>query len=380
MRMSGKTRMVIALAAAVGLVTGPAHADSGQISLAKVKATIAAREKIVSPHGIEQSLLVPINGTRQWISIRGNDLRNPILLVLHGGPGSPEMPAVWTFQAAWEDYFTVVEWDQRGTGKTYAANTPAQMAPGMSADGMTRDAASLVSYLRERFHKKKIFIMGHSWGTILGVMLAQRHPDWFYAYIGVGQVVNARRGESLGYEFALRQAEARHNAKAISELQAIAPYPGKDLTLQRVAVRSKWEMYYGGLAYGRRDFSWDAQTWELSPDYSASDLDAISAGSLFSLKYLLGPLLDANFDDVTRFGCPIIEFVGAHDYTTPTGPVIGWFKRLDAPSKRLVVFADSGHMMFEEQPGRFLVHLVNDALPYATEAGDAAPAEQEAAR
>lgn len=376
MRMSGKMR-VIALAAAVGLLAGAAHAGSGQIPLAKVKATIAAREKIVSPHGIEQSLLVPINGTQQWISIRGNDLRNPILLVLHGGPGSPEMPAVWTFQAPWEDYFTVVEWDQRGTGKTYAANTPAQMAPGMSADGMTRDAASLVSYLRERFHKKKIFIMGHSWGTVLGVMLAQRHPDWFYAYIGVGQVVNTRRGETIGYEYALRQAEAHHNAKAVSELQAIAPYPGKELTLKRVAVRSKWEMYYGGLAYGRRDFAWDANTWELSPDYSSSDLDAISAGSLFSLKYLLTPLLDVNFDDVTHFGCPIIEFVGAHDYTTPTDPVISWFKRLEAPSKRLVVFADSGHMMFEEQPGRFLVHLVNDVLPYATRAGDAAPAEQE---
>ena len=378
MRMSGRMR-VAALAAGIGLIAGAAHADSRQIALAKVKDTIAIREKIVSPHGIEQQLLVPIDGIKQWISIRGNDLRNPILLVLHGGPGSPETPAAWTFQAPWEDYFTVVEWDQRGTGKTYAANTPAQIAPGMTADGMTRDAAGLVTYLRERFHKKKIFIMGHSWGTVLGVMLAQRHPDWFYAYIGVGQVINTRRGEALGYEFALREAQAHHNVEAIRQLQAIAPYPGKHLTLKRVAVRSTWEMYYGGLAYGRRDFTWDAGTWELSPDYSARDLDAISAGSLFSLKYLLGPLLDVNFDDVTHFGCPMIEFVGAHDYTTPTSPVISWFKRIDAPSKRLVVFADSGHMMFEEQPGRFLVHLVDDVLPYATKAGDGAPGESEIA-
>lgn len=375
MRMS-RNMTVLALAASVGLVTA-AHADSRQIALAGVKATIAAREKIVSPQGIEQSLLVPINGTKQWISIHGNDLRNPILLVLHGGPGSPEMPAAWTFQAPWEDYFTVVEWDQRGTGKTYVANTPAQMAPGMTAEGMTDDAVALVSYLRERFHKKKIFIMGHSWGTMLGVMLAQRHPDWFYAYIGVGQVINSRRGEAIGYQFAMREAQAHHNAAAIRELQAIAPYPGQELTLKRVAVRSKWEMYYQGLAYGRRDFSWDADTWELSPDYSARDLDAISAGSLFSLRYLLAPLLDANFDDVTHFGCPVIEFIGTHDYTTPSSLVIDWFKRLDAPSKRLVVFADSAHMIFEEQPGRFLVHLVNDALPYATKEGDGAPAEPE---
>jgi pimeloyl-ACP methyl ester carboxylesterase len=376
MQISRRMRSA-AIAASIGLLAGAAQAGPDQGSLATVKGIIATREKIVSPHGIQQQLYLPIDGVRQWISIRGNDVRNPVLLVLHGGPGSPETPAAWTFQQPWEDYFTVVEWSQRGTDKTYEANTPAQMAPGMSVAGMTDDAAALVSYLRQRFHKKKIFLMGHSWGTVLGVTLAQRHPDWFYAYIGVGQVVNTRRGERVGYDFALHEAEAHHNAEAIHELKAMAPYPGKTLTLDRIGVRSKWEMYYGGLAYGRRDFQWDAQTWMLSPDYSDSDLDAIGTGSLYSLKYLLGPLLGVNFDKVTNFGCPMIQFVGAHDYTTPSSVVIDWFKTLHAPSKRLVVFADSGHMMFEEQPGRFLMHLVNDALPYAAAAGDGAPAEKE---
>lgn len=367
----------IRLVASIGLLAGAAHAGPRQTPLARARGIIATREKIVSPQGIQEQLYVPIDGIKQWISIRGNDLRNPILLVLHGGPGSPEMPAAWTFQQPWEDYFTVVEWSQRGTDKTYEANTPAQMAPGMNVAGMTDDAAALVSYLRERFHKRKIFLMGHSWGTVLGVTLAQRHPDWFYAYIGVGQVVNVRRGERVGYEFALHEAETHHNAEAIRQLNTLAPYPGKTLTIDEIGVRSKWEMYYGGLAYGRRDFGWDAQTWTLSPDYSDRDLEAIGAGSLYSLKYLLGPLLSANFDNVTDFGCPVIEFVGAHDYTTPSSLVVDWFKRLRAPSKRLVVFADSGHMSFEEQPGRFLVHLVDDALPYAVAAGDGAPAEKE---
>ena len=376
MRISGWTRGA-ALAAGLSLLAGPASAGSSPILFAKARSIIAAREKIVAPHGIQQQLYLPLDGIRQWISIRGNDLRNPILLVLHGGPASPEAPAAWTFQGPWEDYFTVVEWDQRGTGKTYAANTEAQMAPGMTVAGMTHDAAGLVRYLRERFHKKKIFILGHSWGTVLGVRLAQRHPDWFYAYIGVGQVVNTRRGEQVGYGFALRQAQAQPNPTAIQQLKAIAPYPGKALTLQRVAVRSKWEMYYGGLAYGRRDFNWDAQTWSLSPDYTASDLKAIGAGSGYSLKYLLGPLLTMSLDEVTHLDCPVIELVGGHDYTTPSSVVIAWFKRLQAPSKRLVIFADSAHMIFEEQPGRFLVHLVNDALPYAAAAGDTAPPEEE---
>ncbi|MDE2462149.1 MAG: alpha/beta hydrolase [Alphaproteobacteria bacterium] len=346
------------------------------IPLARVKKIIAHREKIVSPHGIQQQFLLPIGGIRQWISIRGHDLRNPILLVLHGGPGSPEAPAAWTFQSPWEDYFTVVEWAQRGTGKTYAANSRAAMAPGMTINGMAHDAAELVQYLRHRFGKKKIFLMGHSFGTVLGVTLAQRHPDWFYAYIGVGQIVNFRRGEHIGYEWALKQARDHHNAEAVKELTAIAPYPGKHVTIAHVGVRSKWEMYYGGLAWGRKDFSWDSDTWRLSPEYSERDLKAIDAGSLFSLEHLLPQLMAVNFDHVTDFKCPVIMFVGAHDYTTPHTLITHWFARLQAPSKKLVVFADSAHMIMEEQPGRFLVHLVTDALPYARKAGDVAPDEE----
>jgi pimeloyl-ACP methyl ester carboxylesterase len=379
MRVGSRLRGVT-LAARVALFAGIAHGAPHQDPLAKAKAIIAAREKIVSPQGVQQQLYVPVDGIKQWISIRGNDVRNPILLVLHGGPGSPETPAAWTFQQPWEDYFTVVQWSQRGTDKTYEANAAVQMTPGMSVAGMTDDAASIASYLRHRFHKKKIFLMGHSWGTVLGVMLAQRHPDWFYAYIGVGQVVNVRHGERAGYRYALQEAEAHHNADAIRELKALAPYPGNTLTIQEIGVRSKWEMYYGGLAWGRRDFTWDANTWMLSPDYSVADLKAIGDGSLFSLEHLLGPLTATNLDNVTNFGCPVIEFVGAHDYTTPTSVVVDWFKRLHAPSKRLVVFADSGHLSFEEQPGRFLVHLVDDALPYATSASDTAPAEKEIVR
>lgn len=346
------------------------------IPLAKVKAIIAEDQKIVSPHGIQQDLMLHINGIDQWVSIRGRDLRNPVLLVVHGGPGSPEMPAAWTFQSPWEDYFTVVEWSQRGTGKTYAANTEAKMVSGMNVQGMADDGAELVQYLRKRFGKKKIFLMAHSWGTVLGVTLAQQHPDWFYAYISVGQIVNFRHNEEAGYEFALKQARLHKNVIAVQELEAIAPYPGKNLTVDRVGVRSKWEMYYGGLAWDRQDFSWDSDTWKLSPEYNKQDLEAIDKGSLFSLNHLFAPLLSVDFDRTTHFGCPVILFVGAHDYTTSYELTEKWFDRLQAPSKRLVIFSDSAHMIMEEQPGRFLVHLVNDALPYARKVGDSAPAEQ----
>ena len=356
------------------------HAPEGEsartLSRQDVTGIIAQSRRIVTPGGIEELRKVRIGGIDQWLSIRGRDRRNPILLVLHGGPASPSMPVAYTYQSPWEDYFTVVQWDQRGTGKTYASNSEAQMAPGMTIEGMVDDAAQVVQYLRQRYGKQKIFVLGHSWGTVLGTMLAQRHPDWFYAYIGVGQVVNVRRNEALGYDFALQQARAHGNAEAIKGLEGIAPYPGdKPLTVDRIAVRSRWETYYGGLAVGRDSFDFDADAETLSPDYNQSDLDAIGKGSLFSLHRLLQPLLGVDFSHATQFGCPVLLFVGAHDQTTSHVLAEQWFDHLQAPSKRLVIFADSAHMAMQEQPGRFLVHLVNDALPLAQRAGDAAPDE-----
>lgn len=367
---------VVATASDAAKPDAAAPDKSSTMSRADVTRTIADSRHIVSPNGVEELIKVPIGGIDQWLSIRGRDRRNPILLVLHGGPASPSMPSDYTYQSPWEDYFTVVQWDQRGAGKTYDTNTEAQMAPGMTIEGMTDDAAQVVQYLRQRFGKQKIFVLGHSWGTVLGTRLTQQHPDWFYAYIGVGQVVNVRRNEEIGYDFALRNAKASGDAEAIRELQAIGPYPGTTaLTLQRLGVRSKWEMKYGGLTYGRQNYHYVSEAEQFSPDYSEKDLDAIDKGSMFTITHLMQPLLAVDFDNATHFDCPVILFVGQHDETTSHELAEQWFDKIQAPSKHLVLFADSAHMVMEEQPGRFLMHLVSDALPLAQKAGDTAPAE-----
>lgn len=361
--------------AGVSDTTASTQSKSPSMSRDEVTRILDSNRKIVSPQGIDETLKVRIGGIDQWLSIRGKDRRNPILLFLHGGPASPSMPEAYSFQTPWEDYFTVVQWDQRGAGKTYRANTEQAMAPGMTIDGMTDDAAQVVQYLRQRYGKDKIFVLGHSWGSVLGVKLAQLHPEWLYAYISVGQVVNTRHNEEVGYAFALQQAKAEGNDKALSELNSIAPYPGNNISFKAIGIRSKWEMYYGGLAYGRHDYKFEDDTEELSPDYGEDDLDAIEKGGAFSFKYLSQPLLAVDFDNVTHFGCPVIMFAGAHDYTTSHDLAEQWFSKLQALSKHLVVFADSAHMIMQEQPGRFLVHLVGDALPLAQKAGDATPAE-----
>jgi pimeloyl-ACP methyl ester carboxylesterase len=163
-------------------------------------------------------LAISINGIQQWINVRGKDTRNPILLLLHGGPGSPETPYNWTFQTPWEDFFTVVEWDQRGAGKTYALNDPDKIAPTMTVPKMLSDTEQVIEYLRRTYRKQKIILVGHSWGSVLGVLIAQKHPDWLYAYVGVGQWVNTQKSEREAYAFSLSEARANNNAEALKEL------------------------------------------------------------------------------------------------------------------------------------------------------------------
>ena len=358
-------------------VAGDAAAPKPAFSRQDARGIIAASRKIVSPRGVETMTKIAVNGTQQWISVRGNHTRNPILLFLHGGPASPDMPMAWTFQTPWEDYFTVVQWDQRGAGKTYAANDPDQVAAGMTIDGMTADANEVVEYLRRTYHKQKIFLLGHSWGSVLGVRIAQAHPEWFYAYIGVGQVANFRQSEANGYRFAVERARAHDNQEALRELAALAPYPapGKPLDLDTISKQRKWLEYYGGLSWGHTSFAYDADTEKLAPEYSDADLKAIDDGSLFSMRYLLGPLTDVDFSKTTRFELPNLLFIGRHDYSVSHEVAASWFATLHAPAKKLIWFEDSAHMVMQEQPGRFLMHLVSDARPYAVKAGDAAPDE-----
>jgi proline iminopeptidase len=123
---------------------------------------------------------VTIGGIDQWVSIRGTNRRNPVLLLIHGGPGYVSMPMSWWFTRGWEEYFTVVQWDQRGAGKTYLLN-PAVIGPTMTRERMLADAEELTTWIRHELGKEKIFVLGHSWGSYLGLELATRHPNWLYA-------------------------------------------------------------------------------------------------------------------------------------------------------------------------------------------------------
>ncbi|GAB3353923.1 alpha/beta hydrolase [Lysobacter tyrosinilyticus] len=380
MRMYGSTVsfILLALSAATSAASAADSAPAPKsFSQDDARAIVAQSRKIVSPQGVQELKTVEINGIKQWISVRGNDRRNPILLYVHGGPGSVEMVESYGYQRPWEDFFTVVQWDQRGAGKTFAANTPEAMAPGMSIDGMVNDAEEMIRYLMKTYGKQKVFVLGHSWGSIVGEEVARRHPEWLHAYLGAGQIADSPMSEAIGYQWELDRARKEGNVTAIKELESLAPYPGPagTLTVERISLQRKWNIHYGGLAWGRNEYKPFDDARKLSPDYTNAEVAAIDQGGLFSLQYLLTPMAAVDFGKNTRFDCPMFLFNGRHDYTTSSEVAARWFATLKAPVKKVFWFENSAHMMMQEQPGLFLMHLVNDVRPLAVRAGDAPPNE-----
>lgn len=324
-----------------------------------------AASQAIPPGGINELRMVEIGGIPQWISVRGNHPENPLLLFLHGGPGSPMMPESWTFQRPWEDFFTVVQWDQRGAGKTFSA-MKRQPDNSMTIEKMQSDAEQLIELLLQTYGKTKLFLMGHSWGSILGVRVAQHRPDLLYAYIGVGQVVNGEQNEVVGYQETLAQAEKVGNREAIRELEALAPYPNPNgfTPMSKVLTERRWDVALGGMVYGQSKND-TSQIWALSPDYTDYDDASAQLGEIASVKILLPQMEAVNFDRMTVFQCPVFIFAGAEDRTTPETLAEKYYESIQAPQKRFLKIQRAAHYVVTEAPGEVLMDLVKYVQPLA---------------
>jgi proline iminopeptidase len=342
---------------------------------AEATAIIADARKILTPNGVERLEKVRIGGIDQWVSIRGTDRKNPVLLYLHGGPGYVSIPMSWWFTRGLEEYFTVVQWDQRATGKTYLLTDPAKVAPTLTSDRMVADTEEMAAWARKEFGKDKIFVLGHSWGSFLGLQLAQRHPEWLYAYIGVCQLIDGPESERRGWRFAMDAARREGNAEAVRELNGIAPYgtAGQTIPIKDIYIERKWVGYYGGAMAYRRDNKADSALAWLSPDYDDQEIGHIWDGNKFATPYLLPEVIALDLTKSNKLSVPLILFEGRHDRLVNSEVAASWFNTVEAPDKHLVWFEHSGHIPMTEERGKFLLSLVRFARPIAEKAGDIAP-------
>lgn len=347
--------------ACASLISAPAiAAPEGRDAAA---AAFGEYRKIVTEKGIERTEAIEIGGVRQWVSIRGRDRDNPILLYLHGGPGAAAMPYAFLFQSPWEEYFTVVQWDQRGAGRTYGANDPASVTPTLTIDRMVEDAAELIGWLQKTYGKRKVIVFGHSWGTIMGTHLAERHPDLIAAYVAAGPVINMKQGLQISQADGIASARKMQNEKAIKALTTLRPADNRDV--DAAAMIETLTTQFGGMLHNRT--SWDpvGNAMEYSPDYNPADFDALNKGIDISYRQMNAELMAVDFDGLRKIDCPVFVYLGRHDTVTPPQLAERWIGKLNAPRKGIVWFENSAHMLPIEEPGKMLLHLVQDVRPLA---------------
>ncbi|WP_164847471.1 alpha/beta fold hydrolase [Sphingobium algorifonticola] len=359
----------------------PPPPKTGEQVREQIRTALTDIGRIVAPNGIDEKRYIDLGGARQWIMLRGQDRAAPILLFLHGGPGSPISPAAYAYQRPWEDFFVVVHWDQRGFGRS-RGTTPAETAKLKGTLNRTqyiRDTIELIEKLRAEFGQRKIVLVGQSWGTVLALEVAHRRPDLLYAVVTQGLAANWMASPRLLYDHLLREADAKGNVAEAKRLRELGPLPETVEPqkmfdwARRLGVgfpdANTWHNIRGpGDSWGRR---MDALEY-VSPDYSAAEYaadhaaqQADGAGLLARYQEAMAPVLpwDAERDVGTRIKVPFIVMQGTHDWQTSRDLAKAYFDKVCAPYKKWVEFPHSAHALNIEQPGLSVVALVNDVLP-----------------
>ena len=318
------------------------------------------------PDGLAVLEEVPVSGTRQWVLIRTENVANPVVLFVHGGPGTSQLTLMRKNTRPLEKHFTVVNWDQRRAGKSFAAGRdPAGMNIGQFVD----DLIDLSSYLAKRFHKDKILLVGHSWGTVIGTLAASRRPDLFSAYIGIGQLSRVAESELISYQWTLEQARKATDQSAVEKLTRSGPppYTGRDWRSKFLTER-RFLGKYGGEYYGSRTGAFGVVLRNLvfSREYTVVDRINFFRGIFQSLEALFQELHLGNVDlflQVPEVAIPVYFCLGRHDYEVPSVLSAKYFDALKAPRKQLVWFEHSSHMPNTEEKDQFNAFMIDTVLP-----------------
>jgi pimeloyl-ACP methyl ester carboxylesterase len=310
----------------------------------------ATPEKTYPPaDAIAEHTYLTLGGSPQYVEITSASAQQPVLLFIHGGPGWPQTPMLRALNADLPSGVTLVSWDQRGAGLSYLRDS----TPGnMTLNQIVADGHELTRYLQQRFHQQKIYLAGFSWGSIIGVRLVQQYPEDYAGYIGIGQVVNVRRGVSVSQEWLRGQMNAAGDTAGLRVLADLArPQPMQchgDMACF-IVQHGLLEQYRGATYLPATNPKVEA-AMKRYRDYAAYDWDR---GFEFSIKYLEGDLFNTDLTGVRQLKVPVTLLLGRHDWNVPSVLAAAWLDSLSAPRKELVWFENSGHGPLEEEPARF---------------------------
>lgn len=308
------------------------------------------------PGSIAKLEKINLNGSEQWITIRGHDVTKPILLHLGmGGPGGGGFATRSLFEPLEKD-FVVVSWDEPGTGKSYQAVPMSELTP----DRFIEDAHALTVYLQQRFHQEKIYVYGVSWTSILGVWLVQRYPELYYAYIGNGQMVNTTENDVMGYELALDYLEQKGDTKTLETLRRNGPppYTGQNVVGRYVAYLDILNDYMNAPRY---TFIVPIIPF-VAPEYGYVDKINHTRGLIDSFNVVYPQLADLDFmTQADKLEVPVYLFAGKDDVNAMSSLVEGYYEKLEAPKKKLI-WLNGGHGLGGENIDQFVDVMVNEVL------------------
>ena len=310
---------------------------------------------------------IEIGGIQQGFFIRAENPENPVILFLHGGPGSPELPLLMPCEISerLEKYFTVCYWDQRGAGMSFSNSIdPATMTVAQ----MVEDTRQMTEYLQQRFNQEKIYLMGHSWGTYLGVKTIEKYPENYIAYIGIGQVSNQLESEKLAYDYMLQHATEINDKSAVKDLQKFDrdadDFPSlKYLGTARMSLMNKYGI---GMAHEEPLSMADlAKSLLLFKGYTLSEKANYLKGSWFSLNTLWNNVMEDNlFESSVTFQIPVYITHGQYDYQVSHALAREYFDQIEAPEKSFFTFEKSAHSPNAEEFEKFVQIIREIALKH----------------
>jgi pimeloyl-ACP methyl ester carboxylesterase len=298
---------------------------------------------------VQEKLFIELGGEEQYVEMTGSSSDSPVLLFLHGGPGWPQTPHLRYFNADLARDMIVVSWDQAGCGQSYLRNPNPEK---LSTESLINDAHELTQYLKERFSTEKIFLLGFSYGSVIGLQLAEKYPGDYHAYIGVSQIINTQDNWDRSMQWIKEQAVFREDTAALRQIKRIEERDPSVCKTDQQCFMSKYELLvkYNGTIYKEEIANEIAKAESYYPDYK--EYDWFEAYNYTSSR-LGGKQFYTDLSSIQSLDIPVYFMAGRHDWNLPGSVAEAYLETLTAEEKAFIWFENSGHEPPEEEPEEF---------------------------